>query len=159
MNELRARCDKAHAVLTTKRKELEALVGDYRALPEETHPMDFVNHRAKFTDYAMSMTLLIIEAQRISMQVEQESRQNYLKNFFEEKEKVENGKVASDEKAKRYAEFKSAGGYILENYAKINYYLARELKSDAQSYINEINQRIPIVKDEMFNSRQPNAIR
>jgi len=157
---LKERCTNAHAFLVTKRKELEGLIIEYREFVEETHPMELVTMRGKFVDYAANLTSAIMTANELSMQAEHESRQNYLTLFFGEKEKVEtSGKITSDEKAKRYSEFKNAEFYMVENSAKLNYYMAKELKSDAQSYINEINQRIPITKDEFFNSRQSDSIR
>ncbi len=159
-DKLRERLDGANTYLVKERKKLEELIVNYRQLSEQSHPGDILKFREQFTDFAAGLTIAIIESQRIMMQAEHESRQQFLSNFFAEKEKVgENSKVTSDEKARRHAEFKTARHYINENYAKINYTMAKELKYDSKLYIEEINQKIPVVKDEMFYSRQHNSIK
>lgn len=149
---LRNSCAKFKKRLDELRAELKGLLDKLNELPDESHPMDFVNLRQELVNFTFKISPAVSICQQLKLDTEIAVKSAFATAFFKEKEVVEGGKVLSDEKAKFNAQLLTAGFYMIQNKAACLYTDARGLKEDTQSVIELLNQKIPLVKQEMLAS-------
>lgn len=157
---LQERCDKAHELLLNKKKELEALVLQYREASQDGRsPLDLLDVKDDLIAYSLTMTSIMLRTKELHLQAQRERESAYTTKFLEERSSVNDktGKPESIDHCKMMAQLKCAQEYVIENLSEINFFTSKYYRDECQRSIDAVIQRVSVLKGEQFNSRQTTA--
>jgi hypothetical protein len=133
--------------------KLESLIKQYSQ--DRENPTSLLNLKDEFNGLSFHLGEIVCKAKDILNTSSIEATNTFNRNYLKAREVIsEDGKKTTVESAKYRARLETSESYLIESQADISYTMIREYKDVCRSYRDSIIQRIAVLRDDIFSSRQ-----